>query len=153
MAKLLTGCSLRGWRHEHRLGGIQSAGIRCGSRKVFDHSRLLSGAAHCSLDNCYVFSQSDLKARPPTPRPEPEKPVPVETPAPVAPTPAPARPVEHCSPEYRRYYLSCLHWKYPKEKIAMWDVFKRLQYEKQYEKEFENVMKNVEASEAELLGE
>ncbi len=35
----------------------------------------------------------------------------------------------------------------------MWDVFKRLQYEKQYEKEFENVMKNVEASEAELLGE
>src|ERR1019366_2666174 len=66
--------------------------VRCGSTKIFDHTKLLQAsagalnAAHCSLDNCYRLGTA-RKPIPPTERPEREQREP-EAP-PVAPAPVP----------------------------------------------------------------
>jgi len=125
----------------------------CGSKKIFDHERLMNGAAHCGNDNCYVFHQSGLKPNPPSPKPALEVNLVAETPPSVldsAPVPAP---VEHTSPEYRRYYLACLRWGYDTERIVNWSTWQQVQYDPSYKKVFDRVMADVEKSEREVLGE
>jgi hypothetical protein len=83
----------------------------CGSHTVWDHTKLLSGVARCTLTACYLWHT----AKPPvpvTPRPEPIREMPPPQPAPILkPADQPTTPSNPSAP-YRLYYLHCLKYKW-----------------------------------------
>lgn len=126
--------------------------VRCGSKKIFEHAKLMQAAtgalnaAHCALDNCYLL-HSVRRPVPPTERPKREQ-EPVALPVPVVskPTPAPAPP-DPLQGEYNRYVEASREW----GNTFSFETFKQAKHHKP--DFYNNLMRSVEEQEEKDKGE